>query len=230
MSTRNVTEIPRRGIASINPYNGDLLREFTADSDQAIETKLALAASAFRSYRKTAFAQRAEWLNRAADVLLAEKNTFAEMMTREMGKTLRSAVQEVEKCATGCRYYAENGEQFLKEEAATSGANKSSVRFQPIGPVLAIMPWNFPFWQVFRFAAPALMAGNVGLPKHASNVPQSAMAIETILREAGFDHDEFQTLLISSDQVPRVLNDERVKAATLTGSEPAGASVASDAG
>ena len=123
MSTRNVTEIPRRGISSINPYNGDLLREFTADSDQAIETKLALAASAFRSYRKTAFAQRAEWLNRAADVLLAEKNTFAEMMTREMGKTLRSAVQEVEKCATGCRYYAENGEQFLKEEAATSGAN-----------------------------------------------------------------------------------------------------------
>jgi len=230
MSTRNVTEIPRRGISSINPYNGDLLREFTADSDQAIETKLALAASAFRSYRKTAFAQRAEWLNRAADVLLAEKNTFAEMMTREMGKTLRSAVQEVEKCATGCRYYAENGEQFLKEEAATSGANKSSVRFQPIGPVLAIMPWNFPFWQVFRFAAPALMAGNVGLLKHASNVPQCALAIESIFHEAGFPDGAFQTLLIGSDKVNAILADKRVAAVTLTGSVDAGSKVAAVAG
>src|SRR5450432_2411354 len=230
MSTRNVTEIPRRGIASINPYDGDLLREFTADSDQAIETKLALAASAFRSYRKTAFAQRAEWLNRAADVLLAEKNTFAEMMTREMGKTLRSAVQEVEKCATGCRYYAENGEQFLKEEAATSGANKSSVRFQPIGPVLAIMPWNFPFWQVFRFAAPALMAGNVGLLKHASNVPQCALAIENIFHEAGFPDGAFQTLLIGSDKVNAILADKRVAAVTLTGSVGAGSKVAAVAG
>src|SRR5476651_89339 len=230
MSTRNVTEIPRRGIASINPYNGDLLREFTADSDQAIETKLALAASAFRSYRKTAFAQRAEWLNRAADVLLAEKNTFAEMMTREMGKTLRSAVQEVEKCATGCRYYAENGEQFLKEEAATSGANKSSVRFQPIGPVLAIMPWNFPFWQVFRFAAPALMAGNVGLLKHASNVPGCALAIEDVFRRAGFPDGVFQTLLITNKQVAAVIRNPLVTAVTLTGSTGAGRSIGQLAG
>jgi succinate-semialdehyde dehydrogenase / glutarate-semialdehyde dehydrogenase len=230
MSTRNVTEIPRRGIASIDPFNGEVLREFTADSAQALEAKIALAASTFRTYRKTSFGQRAEWLNRAADILLQEKNTFAEMMTREMGKTLRSAVQEVEKCATGCRYYAENGEQFLKEEAASSGANKSSVRFQPIGPVLAVMPWNFPFWQVFRFAAPALMAGNVGLLKHASNVPQCALAIESIFRGAGFPEGAFQTLLVGSDKVNAILADKRIAAVTLTGSVGAGSKVAAIAG
>src|SRR6266849_6346023 len=230
MSTRNVTEIPRRGISSINPYTGELLREFTADSDLAIEAKLALAITTFRTYRKTGFAQRAEWLGRAAEILAVEKNTFAEMMTREMGKTLRSAVQEVEKCATGCRYYVENGERFLQEEPATSSANRSSVRFQPLGPVLAVMPWNFPFWQVFRFAAPALMAGNVGLLKHASNVPQCALAIEDIFRRAGLPEGAFQTLLIGSETVQRVVEDARVAAVTLTGSEPAGRSVASIAG
>lgn len=230
MSTRNLTEIPRRGIASINPYTGELLREFKADSDQAIEAKLGLAAATFRTYRRTSFAQRAAWMGRAADILEAEKNIFAEMMTREMGKTLRSAVQEVEKSATGCRYYAENGERFLKEENASSGASRASVRFQPIGPVLAVMPWNFPFWQVFRFAAPALMAGNVGLLKHASNVPQCALAIESVFREAGFPQGTFQTLLIGSDKVNLVLEDKRVAAVTLTGSVGAGSKVAAIAG
>ncbi len=230
MSTRNVTEIPRRGISSINPYTGELLREFTADSDQAIEAKLALAITTFRTYRKTGFAQRAEWLGRAAEILAVEKNTFAEMMTREMGKTLRSAVQEVEKCATGCRYYVENGERFLQEEPATSSANRSSVRFQPLGPVLAVMPWNFPFWQVFRFAAPALMAGNVGLLKHASNVPQCALAIESIFRQAGFPEGAFQTLLIGPDKVNAILEDKRLAAVTLTGSVGAGSKVAATAG
>jgi succinate-semialdehyde dehydrogenase / glutarate-semialdehyde dehydrogenase len=230
MSTRIVTEIPRRGIASINPYTGELLREFTADSDQAIEAKLDLAATVFRSYRKTSFTQRAEWLGRAAEILEAEKNTFAEIMTREMGKTLRSAVQEVEKCATGCRYYVENGHRFLQDEAATSAANRSFVKFEPLGPVLAVMPWNFPFWQVFRFAAPALMAGNVGLLKHASNVPQCALAIESIFREAGFPQGAFQTLLIGSDKVNAILEDRRVVAVTLTGSVGAGSKVAAIAG
>ena len=230
MSTKIVTEIPRRGIASINPYTGELLREFTADSDQVLEAKLDLAATAFRSYRRTSFAQRAQWLSRAAEILEAEKNTFAEMMTREMGKTLRSAVQEVEKCATGCRYYVENGHRFLLEESATSAASRTFVKFEPLGPVLAVMPWNFPFWQVFRFAAPALMAGNVGLLKHASNVPQCALAIESIFREAGFPHGAFQTLLIGSDKVNAMIEDERVVAVTLTGSVGAGSKVAAIAG
>ena len=230
MSTRNVTEIPRRGIASINPYDGEVLREFTADSDQVIEAKLSLAVTTFGTYRKSSFAQRAAWLGRAAEILEAEKNTFAEMMTREMGKTLRSAVQEVEKCATGCRYYAANGERFLKEEPASSGANKSFIRFQPLGPVLAVMPWNFPFWQVFRFAAPALMAGNVGLLKHASNVPQCALAIESVFLGAGFPKGAFQTLLIGSDKVNGILEDKRVAAVTLTGSVGAGSKVGAAAG
>jgi succinate-semialdehyde dehydrogenase/glutarate-semialdehyde dehydrogenase len=230
MSTSNVTEIPLRGIASINPYDGEVLREFTADSDQAIEAKLGLAVTTFGTYRKSSFAQRAAWLGRAAEILEAEKNTFAEMMTREMGKTLRSAVQEVEKCATGCRYYAQNGERFLKEEPASSGANKSFIRFQPLGAVLAVMPWNFPFWQVFRFAAPALMAGNVGLLKHASNVPQCALAIESVFRGAGFPQGAFQTLLIGSDKVNGILEDKRVAAVTLTGSVGAGSKVAAAAG
>lgn len=230
MSTKIVTEIRRKGIASINPYTGELIREFTADSDQTIEAKLDMAATAFDSYRNTSFAERARWLGRAAEILEAEKNTFAEMMTSEMGKTLRSAVQEVEKCATGCRYYMENGHRFLLGEAATSAANRSFVKFEPLGPVLAVMPWNFPFWQVFRFAAPALMAGNVGLLKHASNVPQCALAIESIFRDAGFPHGVFQTLLIGSDKVNGILEDRRVVAVTLTGSVGAGSKVAAIAG
>src|SRR5262249_4748710 len=158
------------------------------------------------------------------------KNVFGELMTREMGKTLRSAVQEAEKSAFGCRFYAENAERFLADEEAETSAARSFVRYQPVGPVLAIMPWNFPFWQVFRFAAPALMAGNVGLLKHASNVPQCALAIEDIFRRAGFPQGVFQTLLIGSDRVNRVISDPRIMAVTLTGSVGAGSSVAAAAG
>src|SRR5947209_15638143 len=151
-------------------------------------------------------------------------------MTIEMGKPIKAAVQEAEKCAWVCRYYAENARHHLNDEVIETSATHSYIRYQPIGPVLAVMPWNFPFWQVFRFAAPALMAGNVGLLKHASNVPQCALAIEEILRRAGFPEGVFQTLLIGSDQVQRVIDDPRVKAATLTGSEPAGSRVAGEAG
>ena len=167
---------------------------------------------------------------RAAEILESEKNELGKMMTLEMGKPIRAAIAEAEKCAWVCRYYAETAEKHLADEVVETNAKKSYVHFQPLGPVLAIMPWNFPFWQVFRFAAPALMAGNVGLLKHASNVPQCALAIEDIFTRAGFPQGAFQTLLIGSDAVENVLNDRRVAAATLTGSEPAGRSVASTAG
>ena len=167
---------------------------------------------------------------RAAEILETEKNAFAKIMTTEMGKPIKAAVSEAEKCAWVCRYYAENAQQHLADQIVETNAQKSYVKFQPLGPVLAVMPWNFPFWQVFRFAAPALMAGNVGLLKHASNVPHCALAIEEIFTRAGFPPGAFQTLLIGSDAVEAILNDDRVVAATLTGSEPAGRSVASIAG
>lgn len=169
-------------------------------------------------------------MQRAAEILESEKNDFARLMTLEMGKPINAAVQEAEKCALVCRYYAENAERHLADEVVETNATKSFVRFQPLGVVLAVMPWNFPFWQVFRFAAPALMAGNVGLLKHASNVPQCAVAIEEIFLRAGFADGAFQTLLIGSEAVASLLEDKRVAAVTLTGSEPAGRSVASVAG
>src|SRR5580765_2621317 len=230
MSTQKVVELPRRTVASVSPLTGELLREFEQHSDDAVESKIARAAATFREYRKVPFAQRAAWMLRAAEILESEKDKFGSMMTQEMGKTLKSAVQEAEKSALGCRYYAENAERFLADEEAKTNATRSFVRYQPIGPVLAVMPWNFPFWQVFRFAAPALMAGNVGLLKHASNVPQCALAIEDIFRRAGFAEGVFQTLLIGSDRVNKVIADRRVSAVTLTGSEPAGRSVGSQAG
>jgi len=167
---------------------------------------------------------------RVAEILDKDKETFGRLMTQEMGKTLKSAIQEAEKCALGCRYYAENAERFLAQEDVKTSATRSFVRYQPIGPVLAVMPWNFPFWQVFRFAAPALMAGNVALLKHASNVPQCALAIEDIFRKAGFPDGVFQTLLIGSDRVNKIIADRRVAAVTLTGSVAAGSSVAAAAG
>ena len=218
------------GIASVNPATGETFATFQALTDAEIERKVRRAVDGFRVNRARTFAERAKRLQRAAEILERDAVKYGRLITMEMGKPVRAAIAEVQKCATVCRYYAENGERHLADERIKTDADDSYVHFQPIGPVLAIMPWNFPFWQVFRFAAPALMAGNTGLLKHSSNVPQSAMAIETILREAGFDRDEFQTLLITPDQVPRVLEDERVRAATLTGSEPAGASVASNAG
>ena len=218
------------GIASINPATGETLRVFEPLSAARLEEKLARAASVFRCYRKTRFAQRAQWLGRAAEILEAEKQAFGRIMTLEMGKTLKSAIAEAEKCAWACRYYAENGERHLADEAVATNAARSFVRYQPLGCVLAVMPWNFPFWQVFRFAAPALMAGNVGLLKHSSNVPQCALAIEEILRRAGFPEGAFQTLLIGSAETAGVIADERIAAATLTGSEPAGRAVAQQCG
>jgi succinate-semialdehyde dehydrogenase/glutarate-semialdehyde dehydrogenase len=217
-------------IASINPATAETLKTFDALSEQQLEDKLQQAAEAFRIHRRTTFAERAPMMLHAAEILENEKQEFARLMTLEMGKPIKAAVQETEKCAWVCRYYAEQAERHLADEIIETNATKSYVHFQPFGVVLAIMPWNFPFWQVFRFAAPALMAGNVGLLKHASNVPQCALAIEDIFRRAGFSEGAFQTLLIGSEEVQRVLEDPRVAAATLTGSEPAGRSVASIAG
>jgi len=212
-------------IATINPATGEVIKTFHPLSEADIEKKLDLAAKVFKSERKTRFSVRAQRMLRAAEILERDKDRFGRLMTLEMGKTLKSAVAEAAKCATGCRYYAENAERFLADEIVETGAKKSFIRYQPIGPILAVMPWNFPFWQVFRFAAPALMAGNVGLLKHASNVPQCALAIESIFLEAGFPEGAFQTLLIGSAQVDALLNDPRVAAATLTGSEQAGIQV-----
>jgi len=217
-------------IASINPATGETLETFEALSPAALDEKLQRAWTTFREYRKTSFAQRASWLSNAARILEDSKQTYGTIMTGEMGKTLKSAVAEAEKCAAGCRYYAENAERQLADETVPTNATRSYIRYRPIGPVLAVMPWNFPFWQVFRFAAPALMAGNTGLLKHSSNVPRCALAIEDILHRAGFPVGAFQTLLIGAGQTASVLTDDRVAAATLTGSEPAGRAVASVCG
>jgi succinate-semialdehyde dehydrogenase/glutarate-semialdehyde dehydrogenase len=230
MSTRSVAEVPRRNIVSISPLTGELLREYEQLSEEALEGKLQLAFERFREHRKTPFAQRSQMMTRAAEILESGKEAFGRMMTQEMGKPLRAAIQEAEKCAFACRYYAQNAGRFLADEEAKTNATRSFVRYQPLGPVLAIMPWNFPFWQVFRFAAPGLMAGNVGLLKHASNVPQCALAIEEIFRKANLPEGVFQTLLIGSDRVSKVIADWRVVAVTLTGSVGAGSSVAGVAG
>jgi succinate-semialdehyde dehydrogenase / glutarate-semialdehyde dehydrogenase len=212
-------------IATINPATGEVVKTFEALTQDEIEKKLKLAVSVFKSERKTPFAVRAQRMRKAAEILERDKEKFGHLMTLEMGKTFKSAVAEAVKCTTGCRHYAENAEKFLADEVVETGAKKSFIRYLPIGPILAVMPWNFPFWQVFRFAAPALMAGNVGLLKHASNVPQCALAIEGIFLEAGFPEGAFQTLLIGSGQVEGLLNDPRIVAATLTGSEQAGIQV-----
>ena len=217
-------------ISSINPATQELLQTFAALDATELEQKLEGAAQAFKQHRRTTFLKRASIMHGAAEILEKEKDRFAQIMTAEMGKPINAAVGEAEKCAWVCRYYAESADRHLADELVETTATKSYVQYQPLGVVLAVMPWNFPFWQVFRFAAPALMAGNVGLLKHASNVPQCALAIEEIFRRAGFAEGVFQTLLIGSDAVERVLADERVAAATLTGSEPAGRSVAAIAG
>jgi len=212
-------------IATVNPATGEVLKKFETLSADQIEQKLQLAARAFISHRGTSFADRAGKMSRVAEILDSEKDKCARLMTLEMGKPLKAAVAEAQKCAIGCRYYAQNAERLLADEIVEAGARRSFIRYRPIGPILAIMPWNFPFWQVFRFAAPALMAGNVGLLKHASNVPQCALKIEEIMRRAGFAEGVFQTLLIGSGPVDGILNDPRVAAATLTGSEQAGVQV-----
>ena len=217
-------------IASINPATGETLRTFEAATAAEIDAALARADTAWHAYRRTSFAARASWLTAAAQILENEQYRLGSVMTLEMGKPIAAARAEAAKCALACRYYAEHGERLLADEPIDAGPGRAFIRYQPIGAVLAVMPWNFPFWQVFRFATPALMAGNVGLLKHASNVPQCALAIEEIIRRAGFPADVFQTLLIGAAAVEAILQDPRVKAATLTGSEPAGIAVAAQAG
>jgi succinate-semialdehyde dehydrogenase/glutarate-semialdehyde dehydrogenase len=222
---------PPPGIASVDPATGETLRTFEALDAAGIEARLARAHEAFGRYRAVPLAERARMLRRVADILEEEQDRFARLMTLEMGKLLRAAVEEALKCARACRYYAAHAERLLADEAGPAdGAARSFVRYQPLGPVLAIMPWNFPFWQVFRFAAPALIVGNVGLLKHASNVPQCALAIEDVIRRAGFPEGVFQTLLLESEHVEGLLADDRVVAATLTGSERAGRAVGGGAG
>src|SRR5437870_12522330 len=216
-------------IASVNPATGEKLKEFPAFSDSEIEKRLKLAERAFSHHRRRPFAKRTQLMMATAAILDQEKEKLARIITLEMGKLFRAAQDEIVKCARGCRFYAENSERFLEDETAQTDAARSYVRYQPLGPVLAIMPWNFPFWQVFRFAAPALMARNVGLLKHAANVPQCALAIENVLCRAGFDDGVFQTLLIEAKQVEKLIADPRVKAVTLTGSEKAGSEVGSSA-
>jgi len=212
-------------IATIDPASGQTIKTFEQMTDAQVEARVRRAAETFREYRKTPFAERARNMLKAAEILETEKNALGRLMTLEMGKPLRAAVAEAAKCATACRYYAENAQKFLADEVVETSAKRSFIRYLPIGPVLAVMPWNFPFWQVIRFAAPALMAGNVGLLKHASNVPQCAIKIEEIFLAAGFPDGAFQTLLIGSQKVDALLADPRIVAATLTGSEQAGIQV-----
>jgi succinate-semialdehyde dehydrogenase / glutarate-semialdehyde dehydrogenase len=216
-------------IATINPATGKTLKTFEPLSGQEIERKISRAAKLFPEFSRLSFAERATMMLKAAEILETEKKELAQLMTTEMGKTLRSAVDEAVKCAWACRYYAENAERFLADEVIQTTATRSFVRYQPLGIVLVVMPWNYPFWQVFRFIAPGLMAGNVGLLKHASNVPQCALKIEEILLRAGFPEGAFQTLLIGSDKVDKILDDPRIAAATLTGSEDAGIKVGTGA-
>ena len=216
-------------IATINPATGQTIKTFEALTDAQVDQKIQKATETFKTFRKLSFAERARMMNRAAELLESDKEELARLMTTEMGKTYRSAIDEAVKCAWACRYYAENAERFLADEIVETPASRSFIRYQPMGVVLVIMPWNYPFWQVFRFIAPGLMAGNVGILKHASNVPQCALKIEEILLKAGFPQGAFQTLLIGSSQVDRILDDPRVAAATLTGSEGAGVQVGAGA-
>jgi succinate-semialdehyde dehydrogenase/glutarate-semialdehyde dehydrogenase len=223
-------------IATVNPANGETLKTYEAMGPEEIERRLQLAEATFRTYRTTPFAERARLLHRAAGLLDGLQPDIARIMTTEMGKPIKQARAEVAKCAKAMRWYAEHAESLLADEVPAdddvkdSGASRAHVRYRPLGPVLAVMPWNFPLWQVIRFAAPALMAGNVGLLKHASNVPQTALFLEDLFHQAGYSEGTFQTLLIGSAEVEELLRDERVKAATLTGSEPAGRAVASVCG
>ncbi|MFE0798835.1 NADP-dependent succinic semialdehyde dehydrogenase [Streptomyces sp. NPDC058812] len=223
-------------IATVNPANGETLRTYEAMGEEEIERRLQLAEATFRTYRTTAFDERARLMHRAADLLEEDQEAIGKVITTEMGKPVKQARAEAAKCAKAMRWYADNAAGLLADEEPAesdvkdSGASRALVRFRPLGPVLAVMPWNFPLWQVIRFAAPALMAGNVGLLKHASNVPQTALYLEDLFHRAGFPEGCFQTLLIGSAAVDDILRDERVRAATLTGSEPAGRAVASTAG
>lgn len=217
-------------IQSENPATGEVVKTFTAHSDEQVEARLEKSHAAYKELRLWSFEKRAEHMRKAAQILRDEAERLGVIVTLEMGKTLKSAIGEVKKCASGADYYADNAKAHMADELIATNAKKSYRTYKPLGPVLAVMPWNYPIWQVVRFAAPALMAGNTGLLKHASNVPQCALYIEDIFKRAGFPEGAFQTLLIGGSEVERVLRDDRVTAATLTGSEPAGASVASICG
>jgi len=217
-------------IQSQNPATGEILKKFDPYSDEQVDEALAQSVMAFKVLRKWSFAKRAEHMRKVAQILRDDVDELAKIMTLEMGKTYASAKAEVLKSAVGADYYADNAEFHLADDIVETGAAKSYRKYLPLGPILAVMPWNYPIWQVIRFAVPAIMAGNTGLLKHASNVPQCALYIEDIFRRAGFPEGAFQTLLIGGSKVERILRDDRVRAATLTGSEPAGASVASICG
>ena len=217
-------------IATINPATGEMIRKFAPLSESELELKLALAEAAFARHRGTSFVSRAEKMIAAADILEGERDRLAWLMTLEMGKPLEQARAEAAKCAAGCRYYAEHAEKMLADEPIPDAEGHCFVRYEPMGAVLAVMPWNFPFWQVVRFAAPALMAGNVGLLKHAANVPQCGLALEELFLRAGFEQGCFQYLPIEDETVARVIEDPRVAAVTLTGSVGAGGAVAATAG
>jgi succinate-semialdehyde dehydrogenase/glutarate-semialdehyde dehydrogenase len=221
------------GIASVNPVTGETSKEFAALTEREIDACIARSDEVFRAHRRDSYAVRAGWLRRVGELLDAERGDVARLMTAEMGKTVAAAEAEVAKCARLCRFYAERAAGFLADEPADAdavGARRAYVRWEPLGPVLAVMPWNFPLWQAMRFAAPALMAGNTGLLKHASNVPQTALYMGDLFTRGGFPGGAFQTLLIGAKQVEYVLSDPRVVAATLTGSEGAGRSIAAVAG
>lgn len=217
-------------IRSTNPSTGEVMRTFSPLVEEAVLAKIATAQEAFTRYRITPLIQRELWMRKLAELLESDSQELGEVITSEMGKPIAAARAEVLKCATACRYFADHGARILTPEPVDVGGNEAYVRWDPLGIVLAVMPWNFPMWQVFRFLAPALMAGNVGLLKHASNVPQCALAIEELVRRAGFPGGVFQTLLIEARQVEMVLADDRVAAVTLTGSEPAGRAIAAQAG
>jgi succinate-semialdehyde dehydrogenase/glutarate-semialdehyde dehydrogenase len=220
-------------IATTDPTTGQVVQSFVALTPLELDDRLQCAADAYVGYRRTSIDERAGWLRATADLLEAEADSLAATMTLEMGKLLSAARAEVMKCARGCRFYADHAKEFLADEPADAGAvgaTRAFIRYDPLGPVLAVMPWNFPMWQAMRFAAPALMAGNVGLLKHSSNVPLTALAIESLFRRGGFPEGVFQTLLIGSAEVATVIGDPRVAAATVTGSEGAGRAVASVAG
>jgi succinate-semialdehyde dehydrogenase/glutarate-semialdehyde dehydrogenase len=217
-------------ITSINPATGEEIKTYESHSEAIVGAKLTLAEETFATWRQSDMHTRASFMRKAATVLRHNKKQYAQRVMLEMGKLLSEGESEIEKCAWVCEYYAEKASAFLAEEPAATDASYSAVSYQPLGPVLAVMPWNFPFWQVFRFAAPALMAGNVGLLKHASNVPGCALDIESVFREAGFPEGCFQTLLIGSGQVKEVIQHPAIRAVTLTGSTPAGRAVAATAG
>jgi succinate-semialdehyde dehydrogenase / glutarate-semialdehyde dehydrogenase len=217
-------------IATVNPTTGETLRTFEPATDRQIDEALTRGVNAFVEHRRLPFAERSALMTRAAEILEAEKNQLGRLMTLEMGKPIGAAIAEAEKCGLACRYYAERGASFLADENVVVKDGRAWISFQPLGVVLAVMPWNFPFWQVFRFAAPALMAGNVGILKHASNVPQCALAIEDVFKRAGFAPGVFQTLIVGSSAVAKIIADRRIAAVTLTGSENAGREVAGTAG